>query len=85
MAALRVTNCTIVLLIYFSTCRCSLMRYWINRLKPLVQRPVKMVVCNRLGTEKGSTFAGTSCAIDLGKVAVVDNLADEAGLLLVDL
>lgn len=62
--------------------------YWFSRLDPLVsgpsQGPVTFVACNRIGTERGTTFCGTSCILDLvpGKEPVVRALMrkDEEGV-----
>ncbi|KAJ9084647.1 hypothetical protein DSO57_1022134 [Entomophthora muscae] len=44
--------------------------YWITRLKPLIDslkpgQRVFVVACNRIGTERGTTFTGTSCILEL--------------------
>jgi protein N-terminal amidase len=44
-----------------------LVNYWCGRLRPLVGLPVVLVLCNRVGCERGTTFAGTSCVVDLQK------------------
>jgi len=48
--------------------------YWAHRLSPLVGTNCKFVACNRIGTEKGSTFCGGSCVISLKKPSLVASL-----------
>ncbi|CDH49785.1 carbon-nitrogen hydrolase [Lichtheimia corymbifera JMRC:FSU:9682] len=46
----------------------STIRYWVQRLLPLVigDEEVCFVASNRIGTERGVTFAGGSCLINMG-------------------
>ncbi|KAI9015427.1 carbon-nitrogen hydrolase [Hyaloraphidium curvatum] len=57
----------------------STVSYWANRLAPLIfasegrkGKPFGVVICNRTGTERGTTFLGTSCALWIarGKIAI---------------
>jgi len=41
------------------------LNYWCGRLKPLIGKDVILVGCNRVGTERGSTFTGSSCVLSL--------------------
>lgn len=61
-----------------------LMNYWAARLAPLLDRPVILALANRIGTERGTTFAGTSCVIDLKRRQILGHLAAEEGILVVD-
>jgi hypothetical protein len=87
--------------------------YWLNRMRPLLGTPAVLVVCNRIGTEKGappwrarcrslltaralatcgagrlrtgSTFAGSSCVIDLDSRTLLGALSrSQPGLLVVE-
>ncbi len=42
-----------------------LVNYWAHRFLPALDKPVVVVVANRVGIERGTRFAGCSCAIDL--------------------
>lgn len=44
------------------------MSYWVARCAPLLSQTSRthLVACNRVDTERGTTFAGTSCIVDLG-------------------
>lgn len=48
--------------------------YWANRLRPLINSKCEFVACNRVGTEKGKTFCGGSCVIDLHKPIISASL-----------
>ena len=46
----------------------STIQYWANRIAPIVRdvsddRQVHVVICNRIGTERGVTFCGNSCVL----------------------
>ncbi|KAI9319390.1 carbon-nitrogen hydrolase [Dichotomocladium elegans] len=45
----------------------STIRYWLQRLFPLIENgsEFRFVACNRTGTERGDTFAGGSCVVDI--------------------
>ncbi|ORZ14116.1 carbon-nitrogen hydrolase [Absidia repens] len=70
--------------------------YWAVRLLPLMRQSVEegeehhtvFVACNRIGFERGSTYAGGSAVMDLShseKVQLLDHLkGDEEGVLVVD-
>ena len=47
----------------------STINYWATRLGPLIDRPAETiaVIANRTGTERGTTFLGSSCVLRLGK------------------
>jgi len=51
-----------------------LLNYWAARMAPVLDLPVTLVIANRVGVERGTTFAGTSCVIDLKNRAVLGNL-----------
>jgi protein N-terminal amidase len=70
----------------------DMMNYWALRLKPLIEksgeRPVTVLICNRIGTEKETVFGGTSCCLrfERGKAKLVGNLkCGEEGCLVVDI
>ncbi|GAA5928770.1 amidase [Sporobolomyces koalae] len=45
----------------------GLVGYWVYRMSTNLEEPgVAFVVCNRIGQEKDSTFAGSSCVVELG-------------------
>jgi len=48
-----------------------LYQYWALRLTPCLGTACTVLVCNRVGTEADTTFAGSSVAIDLLRKAVV--------------
>ncbi|MBX9680902.1 MAG: hypothetical protein K2X38_19260 [Gemmataceae bacterium] len=52
----------------------SLMNYWATRLLPVIDRNVILALANRTGIERGTTFAGTSCVIDMGRRQILGNL-----------
>jgi protein N-terminal amidase len=63
----------------------SLMNYWATRLLPVLDRPVILALANRVGIERGTTFAGTSCVLDLGRRQILGNLGTtEEDVLIVD-
>jgi len=43
----------------------STQSYWTHRLRPLIKTKCVFLACNRIGTEKGKTFCGSSCVISL--------------------
>ncbi|RKP12768.1 carbon-nitrogen hydrolase [Piptocephalis cylindrospora] len=61
--------------------------HWFSRLEPLLsgssESPVTFIACNRIGSERGTAFCGTSCILDLvpGEEPVVRALMrkDEEG------
>ena len=60
-------------------------QYWANRLKPLLDKKVKFICTNRIGSELNenwkqnlqglTTFVGRSCVIDLEKRLIIDYIA----------
>ncbi|KAI9019241.1 carbon-nitrogen hydrolase [Phycomyces nitens] len=64
-------------------------KYWANRLNPLSESPspVYFVACNRTGTERGSTFAGGSCVLEMSpQILLHDKLQeDDQDVLVVDI
>ncbi|KAK4514275.1 uncharacterized protein ATC70_001866 [Mucor velutinosus] len=69
----------------------STVRYWATRLLPLYHKaePGKhtiFVACNRIGSERGSEFAGASCVLDITDehITILDNLKRNTGVLLVE-
>ena len=62
----------------------QLMNYWAARMKPVLGLPIVLVIANRVGTERGTHFAGTSCVIDLKRRAILGHLDGmEEGILIV--
>lgn len=67
----------------------STMRYWVTRLSPLCStsnkhQSVVFACCNRVGTERGSEFAGNSCVLKFNdaSIEVLNYLnADTVGVL----
>ncbi|KAI8377295.1 carbon-nitrogen hydrolase [Blakeslea trispora] len=61
-------------------------QYWATRLLPLSlkQSPTLFVVCNRTGSERGSTFAGSSCVLEIQseQVTVLGQLEEHASAVL---
>jgi protein N-terminal amidase len=59
------------------------LKYWIQRLEPLVwdQQRRWVVICNRTGGEEEAVYAGTSCVLQVGrgKVDVHGLLGREVG------
>ncbi len=63
----------------------ELMNYWAGRLTPVLGQPVTVVLANRVGVERGTTFAGTSCVIDLQTRSILGHLSEsEEGVLVVE-
>jgi protein N-terminal amidase len=61
-----------------------LLNYWAARMKPVLDLPVVLVIANRVGLERQTQFAGTSCVIDLHRRAILGNLdGDEEAVLVV--
>lgn len=62
----------------------EVLSYWATRLSPLVGSNTLFVGCNRVGTEKGITFTGSSCVIRMSdRPSVIDYLGkSEEGVLL---
>ena len=52
----------------------ALPNYWLERLTPLHGSPVLFVACNRVGTESGRTFAGSSSVISMRDLSLLGNL-----------
>lgn len=62
-----------------------LMNYWATRLAPALDKPVLLALANRVGAERGTIFAGTSCVLDLQHRQILGHLGPkEEGVLLVD-
>jgi protein N-terminal amidase len=64
----------------------SLIRYWLARLQPLIMNPsrsVKVFICNRVGRENDTVFAGTSCVLEVGfgNARLLGHLQAEEGIL----
>ncbi|KAL0080938.1 carbon-nitrogen hydrolase [Phycomyces blakesleeanus] len=71
----------------------STISYWAERLYPLINppktkdsSPVYFVACNRTGTERGNTFAGGSCVLELFPQCLIHDrlLEDDQDVLVVD-
>lgn len=69
----------------------STIRYWATRLLPLYHKAESgkhtiFVACNRIGSERGSEFAGASCVLDISNenITIVDSLKCNTGVLLVE-
>lgn len=48
--------CCICGYFYLMLTRISVQSYWVSRLKPLIGKECKLIVANRVGTEKGNTI-----------------------------
>ena len=61
--------------------------YWVTRLSPLIGSDSIFAGCNRIGTEKGHTFTGSSCVLKLGEEPFVIDYAhkDETKVLVVEM
>ncbi|GAN08560.1 conserved hypothetical protein [Mucor ambiguus] len=69
----------------------STIRYWATRLLPLYHKAESgkhtiFVACNRIGSERGSEFAGASCVLDITDehITILNNLKRNTGVLLVE-
>ncbi|CEP15041.1 hypothetical protein [Parasitella parasitica] len=69
----------------------STIQYWATRLLPLYHEAVPgkhtiFVACNRVGSERGSEFAGGSCVLDItdDHITILDSLERNIGVLLVE-
>jgi protein N-terminal amidase len=51
-----------------------LVNYWAQRLLPVLGQPAVVAIANRVGTERGTRFAGCSCVIDLEKRTLLGRL-----------
>mmetsp|Transcript_10587 Transcript_10587/g.32403 ORF Transcript_10587/g.32403 Transcript_10587/m.32403 type:complete len:272 (+) Transcript_10587:99-914(+) len=49
----------------------GLHNYWCWRLKPVVSREMHLVAANRVGDERGISFAGESCILSMAEPAIV--------------
>eukprot|EP00158_Paraphelidium_tribonemae_P007952 Partr_v1_DN28407_c0_g1_i1_m41194 putative Nitrilase family, member 2 len=49
------------------------LRYWLLRMSECLDTPVTVVICNRIGREKESTFVGNSCVLDMNGRATGDD------------
>ncbi|CAO3646268.1 unnamed protein product [Cunninghamella echinulata] len=73
----------------------STINYWALRLSPLIKesvstgRNILFVACNRIGTERGSTFAGGSSVLEFsssGEIHLLNHLSSkEENILIVDI
>ncbi|KAG2192819.1 hypothetical protein INT46_000979, partial [Mucor plumbeus] len=70
----------------------STIQYWATRLLPLYHKAKSgkhtiFVACNRIGSERGSEFAGASCVLDISNenIIIVDYLKHNASVLLVEI
>jgi protein N-terminal amidase len=45
--------------------------YWATRMSPVIGKDTIFLACNRIGTERGTTFTGSSCAMRLARQAAV--------------
>ncbi|KAI8989590.1 carbon-nitrogen hydrolase, partial [Pilobolus umbonatus] len=66
-------------------------KYWAARLYPLSsevnrKKHTRVVICNRIGSERGVHFAGGSCAFDISKnrVVIKNSLQRKEGVLIVE-
>lgn len=67
-------------------CIIESLSYWVERLKPLWGKDVKVLISNRIGQEKETVFVGCSCILDMKKPLVLKCLGRTyEGLLLYDL
>ena len=51
-----------------------LLNYWAHRLLPALGQPAVALIANRVGIERGTRFAGCSCAIDLESRTILGQL-----------
>ncbi|KAI8984682.1 hypothetical protein BDF20DRAFT_816461 [Mycotypha africana] len=71
----------------------STIKYWATRMLPLYQdsedgRHTIFVACNRTGSERQSTFAGSSCVLDISNesITILNRLGSEdIGIMTVDI
>lgn len=49
--------------------------YWALRMSPMLGTAAVFAACNRIGTEKGTTFTGSSCVLKLGERPIVVDYA----------
>eukprot|EP00002_Diphylleia_rotans_P019741 TRINITY_DN3816_c0_g1_i3.p1 TRINITY_DN3816_c0_g1~~TRINITY_DN3816_c0_g1_i3.p1 ORF type:complete len:257 (+),score=43.39 TRINITY_DN3816_c0_g1_i3:437-1207(+) len=64
----------------------STIQYWGDRLLPLHGKPCFFMLANRVGTENGTSFTGSSCVIDLEKRALLNSLnTDQEAVLVVSI
>eukprot|EP00762_Andalucia_godoyi_P005065 ANDGO_04016.mRNA.1 Protein N-terminal amidase len=62
-----------------------LIQYLALRMKPVLGHPVVFCAANRVGTERGTRFAGASCIIDLKRRTILGHLdSDAEDVLIVD-
>lgn len=53
--------------------------YWALRMHPMMGSNAIFVGCNRVGTERGTTFTGSSCIMKLGEHPLVYEHASKTG------
>lgn len=53
--------------------------YWALRMHPMMGSNAVFVGCNRVGTERGTTFTGSSCVMKLGEQPLVIDYASKTG------
>lgn len=51
--------------------------YWALRMHPMMGSNAIFVGCNRVGTERGTTFTGSSCVMKLGQQPLVLDYASK--------
>lgn len=68
----------------------STIKYWAMRLIPLYReadddRRTIFAACNRIGSERGSEFAGASCVLDISNenITILDHLNCGTGVMIV--
>lgn len=57
----------------------STLSYWALRMSPMMGSNAIFVGCNRVGTERGTTFTGSSCVMKLGEQPLVVDYAGKTG------
>lgn len=69
----------------------STIKYWATRLLPLHSNAEEgkhtiFAACNRIGSERGSEFAGASCVLDISdeNIAILDSINKETGVMVVE-